>query len=65
MELFSEAYPPESDRVQAPVRKGRRFQLSGLPILAIVTPVVLYAVLYVIYRFVLNGISENFFKVVS
>jgi type VI secretion system protein ImpK len=65
MELFSEAYPPETDKARVPVRMGRRFQLRGLTLFAIITPMVLYAVLFVIYRFVLNGITENFFRVVS
>lgn len=60
-ELFPEGYPLHE--VEAVPRKGRSaFPLSTIAGLA--APVVLFGILYGIYRFSLSGIGENFLKTV-
>jgi type VI secretion system protein ImpK len=59
-ELFPEGYPPEA--VAAAPAKS-----SGLPLAALIgagAPVLLFAVLWIIYRFTLSGVGENFLKAV-
>jgi type VI secretion system protein ImpK len=58
-ELFPEAYPTHSMEI-APQRGKFRFSL--VTICALAGPLLLFGVLYLIYHFTLNGISENFFK---
>ncbi len=60
-DLFPHAYPPPSEEGI----KGGRFSLSPLSIAFIVGPVVLFALLYVIYRFVLGGIAQNVLSLVG
>jgi type VI secretion system protein ImpK len=55
-ELFPEGYPADSPRA-APQHKGSTFSLFSLACLA--GPVVLFLVLFVIYRFALSGIADN------
>ena len=55
-ELFAEAYPQQVDEMK-PQRRGRMF--SPITLLGIVFPVVLFAALFLIYRFILNNIGEN------
>jgi type VI secretion system protein ImpK len=55
-DLFPEAYPADTSRA-APQYKGRAFSLFSLACLA--GPVVLFLVLFVIYRFALSGIGDN------
>lgn len=57
MELFPEACPSGTP---APPPGSRRFRLSALAVAVFASPVFLFAVLYLIYHFVLGGIGENF-----
>ncbi|RJP47751.1 MAG: DotU family type IV/VI secretion system protein [Desulfobacteraceae bacterium] len=60
-ELFPEAYPKESDGVMQP-KKTKRFSFfTGFCLAA---PVVLYAGLFLIYRFVLSNIGETIISTV-
>ena len=60
-ELFPEAHPRESaEAVQA---KGR-FSFSPFTLACLVGPVVLFGLLFFIYRFALNGIGEHFLRTV-
>jgi type VI secretion system protein ImpK len=56
-ELFPEAYPPDSSGGATPQRKAGLFSVFTLASLA--GPVVLFLVLFVIYRFALSGIGDN------
>jgi len=60
-ELFPEAYPAGSREV-APGK--RKIQFSTFHLLCLFAPVVLFGVLFVIYRFVLSNIGENFLSTV-
>jgi type VI secretion system protein ImpK len=55
-ELFPEAYPVES--VESDVRQ-KRFQFSPFTLAALGGPILLFSVLFLIYRFVLNGIGVD------
>jgi len=55
-ELFPEAYPVESSEMISPKEKKR---FSTFTLLCLGTPVLLYSVLYLIYRFILNNIGES------
>jgi type VI secretion system protein ImpK len=55
-DLFPEAYPAESPGA-APRHRGRFF--SAFTLACIAGPLVLFLVLFVIYRFALTGIGEN------
>ncbi|MDL1967306.1 MAG: DotU family type IV/VI secretion system protein [Deltaproteobacteria bacterium] len=55
-ELFPEAYPVESNEVISSKEK-KRFSIFTLFCLG--TPVLLYSVLFLIYRFILNNIGEG------
>jgi len=61
-ELFPEAYPVEG--TEKAVVQGRRF-LSPAALTALLAPLVLFGGLFLIYRFILHNIGENFFKTVS
>lgn len=61
-ELFPEAYPPEMAQEEQK-KTGGRFSLFTLALAA--SPVVLFGVLFLIYHFVLNNISETLFSMVS
>ena len=54
--LFAEAYPRQVDELK-PQRRRRGF--SPITLLGIAFPVVLFAALFLIYRFILNNIGEN------
>jgi len=58
-ELFPEAYPTRSMEIGP---QKRKFRFSLVTISALAGPLLLFAVLFLIYRFTLNGIGENFFK---
>jgi type VI secretion system protein ImpK len=60
-ELFAEAYPRAADQ-PGPQRRKRSF--SPLILVGIASPVVLYVVLFLIYRFILNNIGENLLSAV-
>jgi len=65
IELFPNAYPPESVQ-QITQKRKRKFPLKqSIIALAVVGPFILYGLMYWVYRFVLNGIGDNFFRVVS
>ena len=55
-ELFPEAYPVESREVTSP--KGKK-PFSTFTLLCLGAPVLLYSVLFLIYRFILNNIGES------
>ena len=56
-ELFPEAYPAQPDEVGP---QKARFRFSTFTLVCFGFPVVLYLVLFLIYRFVLNNIGETF-----
>ncbi len=58
-ELFPEAYPTQVVSI-TPRRRAWRFSPFNFFFLA--GPVLLFSVLYLIYHFVLNGITENFLR---
>lgn len=60
-ELFPEAYPSQGVE-PGPRTTGPRFSLFTIAGLA--APVILFGILYGIYRFSLSGIGENFLKTV-
>ena len=60
-ELFPEAYPAESSEVAVGKVKNR---FSFFTILCLGFPVVLYGVLFLIYRFILSNIGENLLSTV-
>ena len=59
-ELFPEAYPALSDAAH-PDRKPSRFSLFNISCLGL--PVVLYLVLFILYRFILHNIGETLLSV--
>ena len=61
-ELFPEAYPQSID---AAAPKRSRWDLSLMMLLGIGFPVVLFGVLFFIYRFVLSNITENLLSTVA
>lgn len=61
-DLFPEAYPSGAAEI------GKQKSRGGLRIVSAVClagPVLLFCILYLIYRFTLNGISENFLRTVT
>ncbi|MCL5966156.1 MAG: DotU family type IV/VI secretion system protein [Deltaproteobacteria bacterium] len=60
-ELFPDAYPAVSAEAGPGPAKAR---FSTLALVGLAAPVVLFGILYVIYRFSLSGIGENFLKTV-
>jgi len=56
-ELFPEAHPTESAELE-PQRRKFRFSLSSLIVLA--APVLLFGLLFLIYKFTLSGVGDNF-----
>lgn len=60
-ELFPEAYPAESAEA-APLKGKRRF--SPYTLLCLCAPVVLYGVLFLIFRFVLNNVGQTLISTV-
>lgn len=56
-ELFPGAYPAETG-MESHGKKG--FQFSPFTLLFLAGPVALYGILFVVYRFILNNIGENF-----
>jgi len=59
MELFPEAYPAHSVEI-APQQDKFRFSL--ITISALIGPLLLITVLYLVYYFTLNSITEGYFK---
>jgi type VI secretion system protein ImpK len=60
-ELFPEAYPVESAEA-GPLKAKSRF--SPLTLICIFSPVVIYGILFLIYRFVLDNIGRTFISTV-
>ena len=60
-ELFPEAYPGETPAL-ATARRGRGF--SPLAAACVAGPVVLFVILFFVYRFTLSGVGENFLRTV-
>jgi type VI secretion system protein ImpK len=60
-ELFPEAHPTESAE-SGPQRRQSHFSI--LSMVALGAPVVLFGLLYLIERFALSGIGENFLRTV-
>ncbi len=61
-EMFPEAYAPDAENALAGISKGGFSPVTGILLAA---PVLLYGVLYVLYRFVLSNIGESFIQTVS
>ena len=59
VELFPEAYPGGDVDVSLPGKKRSRLWLM---IAAGVAPVVLFAVLFIIYFFILDNVGENYLR---
>ncbi|GAM09417.1 hypothetical protein OR1_01695 [Geobacter sp. OR-1] len=62
VELFPDGYP--SGAVELPAAK-RKFSFSVPVVISLAAPVALLAILYVIYRFALSGIADNFLRTVA
>lgn len=62
-ELFPEAYPPETEIMAAPARAAGRLPLFTLACIG--CPVILYAGLFLIYRFILSSVSVNVLSAVQ
>jgi type VI secretion system protein ImpK len=60
-QLFPEAYPAETVGINRP---KQRFSFSLLTAVSLAGPVILFGVLFLIYRFVLKGVGENFLSMV-
>jgi type VI secretion system protein ImpK len=60
-ELFASAYPRQTDQVTPERRKQR---LSPITLVGITFPLVLFAALFLIYRFILSNIGENLLNAV-
>lgn len=60
-ELFPEAYPTVAQEMKA---QSRKFRFSALAWVCLGGPVVLFGILFWIYRFVLSGVSESFMQAV-
>ncbi len=62
-ELFPEAYAAGTEPLQSALPENKRFSTTVTVCLA--APVLLYAVLFLIYQFVLGNIGESFIRSVS
>ncbi len=60
-ELFSEAYPIKSVEIGP---QKRKFHFSIFTLIGLAGPVLLFGLLFLIYRFSLSGIAENFLRTV-
>jgi type VI secretion system protein ImpK len=61
-DLFPEAYPITS---ADPAVRRRRFRFNLVTAFCLAAPVLLFAVLYLVYRFTLGGVGENFLRTVA
>ncbi len=61
-ELFPEAYPAEGASLGP--QRGR-FSFSPIMLICLAGPLVLFLILFFIYRFALSGIGENFTRMVT
>ena len=62
VELFPDGYPSGGVKI-APSKQKFRFSIPV--IIALACPVALLGILYIVYRFALGGIAENFLKTVA
>jgi type VI secretion system protein ImpK len=60
-DLFPEAYPTAAEEMGA---EQRKFHFSGVTLACLLGPVVLFGLLFLIYRFVLDGVSASFMQAV-
>ncbi|MBT1072786.1 DotU family type IV/VI secretion system protein [Pelotalea chapellei] len=60
-ELFPDAWPAEAP-ITAQTHQPARF--SPLSVACLAAPVVLFAILFLVYRFTLSGVGENFLRTV-
>ncbi|NVN91503.1 MAG: DotU family type IV/VI secretion system protein [Desulfuromonadales bacterium] len=61
-DLFPEAYPSGATETgKLKIRMGSRLVAA----ICIAGPILLFSIMFVIYRFTLNGISENFLRMVT
>ena len=61
-QLFPDAYPTETFDVGP---RERKFRFSALTVACLAGPVVLFGLVFLIYRFALSGIGENFLRTVT
>jgi type VI secretion system protein ImpK len=61
-DLFPEAYPATSAGLGG---RGRRFRFNLMTVFCLVAPVLFFAVLYLVYRFTLDGVGENILRTVA
>jgi type VI secretion system protein ImpK len=61
-ELFPDAYPKDPMKGDP---QWKRFRLSALTILGLVGPVLLFGLLYLVYRFSLSGIGGGFLRTIQ
>ena len=61
-QLFPDAYP--TDAFEVGPRK-RRFRFSAFTVACLAGPVVLFGLLFLVYRFALSGIGDNFLRTVT
>ncbi len=61
-EMFPEAYAQEA--VQTPPDLAKK-RFSPVTVMFLAAPVILYAALYIVYRFVLSNIGQSFIQTVS
>jgi type VI secretion system protein ImpK len=61
-DLFPEAYPAGAVEGGG---KGRRFSFNLVTLLCLAGPVFLFGVLYLVYRFTLSGVGDNFLRTVA
>lgn len=60
--VFPDAYPTEAFEVSP---RERRFRWSVFTVACLAGPVVLFGLLFLVYRFALSGIGENFLRTVA
>lgn len=60
-EIFPEAYPAKSFEISPP---KRGFSFSAITILGLAGPVLLFGLLFLIYKLSLSGVAENFLRTV-
>lgn len=61
-DLFPEAYPNSSTNRPA---RGKRFGLNLATFVCLCAPVIIFAILYLVYRFTLAGVGDNFLRTVA
>ncbi len=54
--IFPEAYPMQPSPTEAP---GRGWRITPFTLCILASPVVLFAILFIVYNFILRGVGEN------